>query len=235
MTDTTFDFDYWLTDHDAYYTGDPSDAHFDDPCHRGHALFGSNTGSSGRNGMTDSSDYATMAAGDDNVYFAELDLYQLSMNGAAPYAAAAATRDDNFWDLKLQTSTFSITWFWFIPNYGDELMIVKGRPDTGFTITPRCDMGPGGESCSGTGHMLSFDLQYIICFVRFGYNPVQSNGTTNCGWTDEGADITSDGCTSESPCDITYGDCEACRLFGCSDFDLPNYGVDLGDANNAYF
>jgi hypothetical protein len=128
MTDTTFDFDYWLTDHDAYYTGDPSDTQFDDPCHRGHALFDSNTGSSGRtDGSSFSTDYASMAAQADHVYFGELDLYQLSQNGATPYSGASA-RDDVFWNLKLQTSTFSITWFWFIPNYGDELMIVKGRP-----------------------------------------------------------------------------------------------------------
>lgn len=84
MTDTTFDFDHWYQGHDDYYTGDPSDTYFDDPCHRDHALFGSNTGSSGRSAFSDTTDYATAAANtDDNVYFYEFDLYQLSQNGAA--------------------------------------------------------------------------------------------------------------------------------------------------------
>jgi hypothetical protein len=62
MTDTTFDFDHWYTEPDDYYTGDPaSNNHFDDPCHRGYSLFGSNTGSSARtDGATISTNYNTM-------------------------------------------------------------------------------------------------------------------------------------------------------------------------------
>jgi hypothetical protein len=66
-------------------------------------------------------------------------------------------------------------------------MIVKGRPDTGLTITSRCDMGPGLEDCQGTDHMLSFDLQYLICFIRFGYGETKNNGYYSCGYIEEDA------------------------------------------------
>jgi hypothetical protein len=141
-----------------------------------------------------------MAARDDNVFFYEKDLYTLSQNGASIWPSASSATDDQYWDYKLQTSTFSITWFWFIPYEGDELMIVKGRPDTGLTITARCDMGSprvptsaGADgsktgSCSGTDNMLKFDLHYLICFIRFGYNPyVMKNTNFDCGWTNFGA------------------------------------------------
>lgn len=75
--------------------------------------------------------------------------------------------------------------------------------------------------------MLTFDLQYLICFIRFGYNPVQSNGAYPCGFTDydgqtTGTDDSGTVCTVDSPCDIVYDPCPACGFFGCSDFDVTN-------------
>lgn len=87
-------------------------------------------------------------------------------------------------------------------------------------------MGPGNQSCSGSENLITFDLQYLICYIRFGYNPVQSNGAIPCGYVDEGAQTSGTGedgfttCTADAPCDITYDPCPTCGFFGCSDFDV---------------
>jgi hypothetical protein len=87
-------------------------------------------------------------------------------------------------------------------------------------------MGPGNESCSGSSNLITFDLQYLICYIRFGYNPDQNNGTYPCGYVDVGAQTSGTGedgfttCTADAPCDVTYDDCDDCGFFGCSDFDV---------------
>jgi hypothetical protein len=34
---------------------------------------------------------------------------------------------------------------------------------------------------------LSFDLQYLICFIRFGYGETKNNGYYSCGYIEEDA------------------------------------------------
>jgi hypothetical protein len=99
---------------------------------------------------------------------------------------------------------------------------------------------------------MKFDLHYLLCHIRFGYNDVVNakNGNSagvDCGYIDYGGQTTgdvtcssaepcSDGatsgtveCTADAPCDVYYPDCDACApFFGCSGFDVTHaaYGFD---------
>jgi hypothetical protein len=59
-------------------------------------------------------------------------------------------------------------------------MTIKGTPEAGFVLSDRCEMN-GLAACASSSSLITFDLQYIICPIRFGEDIC---GTGNLGCAD---------------------------------------------------